>query len=147
MCFFYCRPESCYPGQPCDWSSDDPFWGYAIPVKLDQWVAGGNGRVLVDKWRPDVADWKADLWDAITGVDLTQADTTKFTWDQRRQHRRRLMKRGLIKPRAEHPEDRAKHESWRAAAAAKERAESLREMGYDDAEDESMAGDEKISRW
>lgn len=145
MCFFYCKPDSCYPGQPCDWSHDDPFWGYSIPVKLDQWTTGGSGRTLASRWGPDIADWRADLWDAVTGTDFTRADTSNFNWDQRRQHRRRLMKRGLIKPAVERPEDKAKHEAWRAAAAAKERADAMREMGYDAGDEESMRGDEKVS--
>jgi len=147
MCFYYCKPESCYPGQPCDWSHDDPFWGYSIPIKLDQWTTGGQGRALARQLGPDIADWKADLWDAITGTDFTKVDTTNFDWDRRKQHRRRLMKRGLIKPLAELPEDRAKHEAWRAAAAAKERADAMREMGYNTEEDESMTVDEKVHRW
>lgn len=147
MCFFYCKPESCYPGQPCDWSHDDPFWGYSIPVKLDQWTTGGKGRTLASRLETDIADWKADLWDAITGTDFTEADTASFNWDQRRQHRRRLMKRGLIKPLVELPEDRAKHEAWRSAAAAKETADAMREMGYNTDDDESMTVDEKVSGW
>lgn len=147
MCSFYCRPDACYPGQPCDWSHDDPFWGYSIPVKIDQWATGGKGRDLASQLAPEIADWTADLWDAITGTDFTKVDTTNFNWDQRKQHRRRLIKRGLVKPLVELPEDRAKHAAWRAAAAAKERADALREMGYDADEEESMTVDEKVNRW
>jgi hypothetical protein len=106
-CQRYCKPQYCYPGSPCSWSPDDPTWGYAIPVKLDQWVAGGYGRNLISRLKPQVSDWVADLWDAATGTDITTVDTSRYTWEQKRQHRRRLAKKGLIKPYVERRGDRA----------------------------------------
>jgi hypothetical protein len=144
MCFRYCKPEYCYPGKPCDWSADDPVWGYAIPVKLDQWVTGGQGRSLVRRARPDAADWLADMWDAATGTDITTVDTSRYSWEQRRQHRRRLAKKGLRKPFVERQEDKAMFSGWRSVREASERAQTAQEMGYQVDEDESIAGDERL---
>ncbi|EGS23359.1 uncharacterized protein CTHT_0010270 [Thermochaetoides thermophila DSM 1495] len=101
------RRETLTDSSPCSWSPDDPTWGYAIPVKLDQWVAGGYGRNLISRLKPQVSDWVADLWDAATGTDITTVDTSRYTWEQKRQHRRRLAKKGLIKPYVERRGDRA----------------------------------------
>ncbi|KAL2269893.1 hypothetical protein VTJ83DRAFT_2077 [Remersonia thermophila] len=97
VCFRYCRPDFCYPGTVCDWSADDPVWGYAIPVKLDQWVTGGQGRAFAQRLQPEVKDWLADMWDAATGTDPSVVDTGGFTWEQKRRHRRRLARKGLLK--------------------------------------------------
>ncbi|KAL1838388.1 hypothetical protein VTJ49DRAFT_2700 [Mycothermus thermophilus] len=97
VCFRYCRPDFCYPGTVCDWSADDPVWGYAIPVKLDQFVTGGQGRALAQRLQPEVKDWLADLWDAAMGTDPSAVDTSGFTWEQKRRHRRRLARKGLLK--------------------------------------------------
>lgn len=145
MCYLYCKPQYCYPNKPCVWSYDDPFWGHAIPVKLDQWTTGGAGRSLLKKAKPEVADWVADMWDAAWGTDITTVDTRYYDFDQRRQHRRRLMKRGLIKPVQETREDKAKYEAWARARKARERVEAMREMGYDvEDEVESMGADERV---
>ncbi|KAK4128294.1 hypothetical protein N657DRAFT_563099 [Parathielavia appendiculata] len=144
MCFWFCKPEYCYPGMPCDWSSDDPVWGYAIPVKLDQWITGGQGRNLAHRLRPEVEDWLADMRDAATGTDIASVDTSRYTWQQRRQHRRRLAKKGVIKPFIESPEDRAVLSGWRSVREAKEKIQSAQEMGYEVEEEESIAGDERL---
>jgi hypothetical protein len=144
VCALYCKPEYCYPGQPCDWSYDDPFWGHAIPVKLDQWTTGGRGRAVARRLRPEIEDWVADVWDAVTGTDIASVDTTGYDWEARRRYRRRMMKRGLAKPLVETPEDRARHAAWRAARIAVEEAEARREMGYDFEEEETMAADERV---
>jgi hypothetical protein len=147
MCAFYCKPQYCYPGKPCNWSYDDPFWGYAIPVKLDQWTTGGKGRVLVQKVRPEISDWVADVWDVVTRTDIRTVDTRGYDWVQRRQHRRRMLKKGFAKRfvEIERPEDREKYEAWRRARIAKEEADARREMGYpDNDEEETMAADEKL---
>jgi hypothetical protein len=147
MCALYCKPQYCYPGKPCNWSYDDPFWGYAIPVKLDQWTTGGQGRALYQKAQPEFADWVADVWDVVTGTDIRTVDTRAYDWDQRRQHRRRLRKRGLLKPfvEPERPEDREKYAAWERARIAKEEADARREMGYPEyEEEETMAADERV---
>ncbi|KAK1757567.1 hypothetical protein QBC47DRAFT_376385 [Echria macrotheca] len=145
MCHFYCKPMVCYPGRPCDWSPDDPLWGYSIPSKLDEWLTGGHGKALARQLRPELADWVADIWDAATGTDITTINTSRYSWDQKRQHRRRLMKRGLVKAMADRPEDREKVKAWKAARLVKERTESARAMGYmARGDEESMANDETI---
>ncbi|KAK3695209.1 hypothetical protein B0T22DRAFT_371543 [Podospora appendiculata] len=145
MCSLYCRPLVCYPGQPCDWSPDDPRWGYAIPVKLDQWATGGQGRAYARQVAPDVADWVADVWDVATGTDITQVDTKHYSWEQKHQHRRRLLKKGLARPFVARSEDMEKLEEWKAARLAREAAEAAREMGYSmEGEEESMAVDETL---
>ena len=101
MCSMYCKPQYCYPGKPCNWSPDDPVWGYSIPVKLDQWVAGGRGKAFANQATLDITDWMADMWDAATGVDITKVDTSHYSWEQKRQHRRRLVNKGLIRPSRE----------------------------------------------
>lgn len=108
MCSMYCRPQYCYPGKPCNWSPDDPVWGYSIPVKLDQWVTGGKGKVFANQATLDVTDWVADMWDAANGVDITKVDTSNYTWEQKRQHRRRLMKKGLVRPSRERKRGKAR---------------------------------------
>ncbi|KAH6625946.1 hypothetical protein B0J18DRAFT_126485 [Chaetomium sp. MPI-SDFR-AT-0129] len=136
MCLRYCKPEHCYPNTPCEWSSEDPSWGYAIPAKLDQWVAGGRGKELAHRLQPDVSDWLADIRDAVTGIDIASVDTSRYTWEQNRQYRRRLAKRGMTKPFVERPEDRALFSGWRSARMADDRARSAEEMGYAASEDE-----------
>ncbi|KAL2137048.1 hypothetical protein VTI74DRAFT_9654 [Chaetomium olivicolor] len=143
MCYQYCKPEYCYPGQPCDWSADDPVWGYAIPVKLDQWVTGGQGRQLVGRLEPEVTDWLADLWDDITGTDIRTVDTSRYSWEQKRQYRRRLAKKGLTRRFVERPEDSAIFSARTAARKAQERTQSAQEMGYEVDEDDIIGDDEK----
>ncbi|KAL2263852.1 hypothetical protein VTK26DRAFT_4761 [Humicola hyalothermophila] len=145
MCYLYCKPEFCYSGRPCRWSPDDPAWGYAIPVKLDQWVTGGQGRQLVRRFQPEVADWLADLWDAATGTDITMVNTALYSAEQMRQHRRRLAKRGIVPQFRELPEDQELFDEWSAVRQAQEQAQSAREMGYEvEEEDESIADDETV---
>ena len=143
MCHYYCRPQYCPLGKPCDWTPDDPFFGYAIPVKLDQWVTGGQGRALAHHVAEEASDWLAEAWDALTGTDLESVDMRWLSFEQKRQHRRRLRRRGLIKPWTEPPEHKAKLDAWRSAREAHERVQDARAMGYPE-EDESMNGDEKV---
>jgi hypothetical protein len=140
MCHYYCRPEYCAAGQVCDWSPDDPYFGYAIPVKLDQWTTGGQGRALAARLGEEASDWLADAWDSLTGTDIAAVDTRYLTFEQKRQHRRRLRKRGLVRPWREPPEHKAKLDAWRSAREVRE----AREMGYAEEEDESMSGDEAV---
>ncbi|KAL2157414.1 hypothetical protein VTH06DRAFT_6106 [Thermothelomyces fergusii] len=144
VCFRYCKPEYCYPGMACDWSPDDPVWGYAIPVKLDEWITGGQGRRLVRELQPEVSDWLADMWDAATGTDITTIDTSRYGWEQKRQYRRRLAKKGLRKPFVERPEEKAVFSRWRSVRQANERAQSAQEMGYELDEDETIGSDERL---
>ncbi len=145
MCFQYCKPEYCYPGTPCDWSPEDPDWGFAIPMKLDQWTSGGMGGRLVRRIRPEVEDWLADIWDAATGTDITAVDTSRYGWEKKRQHRRRLAKKGLGKPFVARQEDQAVLSGWKSVREASEKAQRAREMGYEVIDEyESIGGDEKL---
>jgi hypothetical protein len=144
MCFRYCKPDYCYPGAPCEWSADDPVWGHAIPVKLDQWVAGGRGRDLARQLRPEVVDWLADMRDAVTGTDLTTVDTSRFSWEQKRQYRRRLARKGLSEPFVERPEDQDVFNEWKSVREADERAQTAQEMGYEMDQDEGIGRDQRL---
>lgn len=108
MCSMYCKPQYCYSGKPCNWSPDDPVWGYSIPVKLDQWVTGGRGKAFANQATLDITDWVADMWDAATGVDITKVDTSHYTLEQKRQHRRRLLNKGLFRPSRERKRGKAR---------------------------------------
>ncbi|KAH7127536.1 hypothetical protein EDB81DRAFT_663047 [Dactylonectria macrodidyma] len=145
MCAAYCRPTSCGK-TPCVWSFDDPTFGTALPVKLDQWTTGGQGRVLMDMLMEEMGDWSADLLDAYHGREMTDIDVDALSFEQKRQLRRRMHKKGLLKPRTEDPEQQAKWDAWRQARKAKERAREVREMGYDveDDEDEAIGGDKRV---
>ncbi|KAK1585629.1 uncharacterized protein LY79DRAFT_557945 [Colletotrichum navitas] len=144
MCEFYCRPATC-SSTPCVWSSTDPTWGVAIPVKLDEWATNGWGRQVANQFSEEASDLWADAVDFVTGTDITTVDMNTLGFYEKRQHRRRLRKRGLLKPLAESSEDRAKWDAWHAARVASERVEHAREMGYDISEaDESFGGDEML---
>ncbi|KPM37190.1 hypothetical protein AK830_g9398 [Neonectria ditissima] len=145
MCAAYCRPTTC-GDKLCVWSFDDPTFGTALPVKLDQWTTGGHGRVLMDKLSEDVSDWTADFLDMYHGREITQINVDALSFEQKRQHRRRLSKKGLLKPRTEPPEQQAKWDAWRQARLAKERVQEAREMGYDVPEEGegAVGGDERV---
>ena len=143
MCSFYCKPDYCFPNEPCRWSHDDPVWGYSIPVKLDQWIVGGHGRQFANQIVHDISDLVADVWDSTTGTALGRVGTDEDNRIRRQQRRRRLLKRGLIRPAVERPEEKVKYEAWRAGRLAWETADAAREMGYD-LEDDSMSADERI---
>ncbi|TPX17484.1 uncharacterized protein E0L32_003127 [Thyridium curvatum] len=162
-CARYCRPEYCAPGRDCAWSPDDPSFGAALPVKLDQWVAGGRGRRLAQALAEPAWDLWADARDLLAGVDAAGLDTRGMTPAERRAHRRRLRRKGFVRgweePRG--PAEREKLEAWRAVGKAARRAREAREAGYEDAmgmgmgsggggggagqDEERMGGDEKVS--
>ncbi|KAK2031744.1 hypothetical protein LX32DRAFT_636977 [Colletotrichum zoysiae] len=144
MCEFYCRPATC-SSTPCVWSSTDPTWGVAIPVKLDQWATNGWGRQIANQFSEEASDLWADAVDFVTGTDITTVDMDTLSFYEKRQHRRRLRKRGLLKPPVESSEDKAKWDAWHAARVASERVENARAMGYDiDGADESFGVDEML---
>ena len=103
--------------------------------------------MLANKVGQAIDDLYADAWDFITATDINKVDTQNLSAEQKVQHRRRLWKKGLMKPRKDTPDQKAKLDAWRAARQARERAREAREMGYDDGfGEESMAADEKVSR-
>ncbi|KAK1994444.1 hypothetical protein LX36DRAFT_660540 [Colletotrichum falcatum] len=144
MCELYCRPASC-SSTPCVWSPTDPTWGVAIPVKLDEWATNGWGRQVANQFSEEASDLWADAVDFVTGTDITTVDMETLGFYEKRQHRRRLRKKGLLGPPVESPEDKAKWDAWHAARVASERVENAREMGYDiSGADESFGGDEML---
>lgn len=146
MCAKYCRPTTCGKAENCVWSIDDPSFGNAIPIKLDQWVTGGQGRVFLDARKEDFSDWLADVLDVYYDRDITKTDISGFTFHQKRQHRRRLRKKGLQQTPPVSAEHQAKLDAWHQARIAKERVIEAREMGYDvsDEDDEAVGGDQRV---
>ncbi len=146
MCAQYCRPESCSPSHgPCVWEPSDPFWGYAIPVKLDQWITNGEGRRLCGELAEDGSDKYLDLWDYITGSDIRDVNIGSLDFLGKRQHRRRLRKHGLTKSTTTSPEEEAKWDAIHEARLAIERKREMREAGYDVDDDmETFEADEAI---
>ncbi|KAJ4295784.1 hypothetical protein N0V88_004486 [Collariella sp. IMI 366227] len=120
MCYRFCKPEYCYPGVPC------------------------SGRRTTRRgWRlePEVRDWLADVWDDVTGTDIRSVDTEGYSWEQKRQWRRRMAKKGLTRKFVVRPEDKEIFSERKAAREAQERAEAEEEMGYRVAEE--VVGDEE----
>lgn len=149
MCAQFCRPEVC-SAPPCAWSFDDPTLGVALPVKLDQWFTGGRGRVLLAAWTEQAEDWTADILDAAQGKTLEDYEVNMLSFRQRRQHRRRLRNKGLIKPREIPAEEQGKWDAWRQARLERERARAAKERGHyqygysASREDDSFGSDERV---
>ncbi|KAL1896960.1 hypothetical protein Cpir12675_002539 [Ceratocystis pirilliformis] len=127
VCDRHCRPVTC--SAPCVWQNDDPTFGYAIPVKVDQLVTGGKGRKMLNQAVQDADDCFADVLDWATGTDITKIDSTILNVEGRRQLRRRLRKKGLIKQRADTPEQLAKYAEWARALEEQDR-QRADEAGY-----------------
>ncbi|KZZ98863.1 hypothetical protein AAL_02414 [Moelleriella libera RCEF 2490] len=147
MCAKYCRPTSCDASAPCIYSWDDPVFGRALPVKLDQWTTGGHGRKAASWIVEEVQDWVADVQDVLQGRSLQDVVPDQLTPEQRRQYVRRLRKHGMMKlPQRPGPEQQAKYDSWRRSRLAKERIREMRQMGYDVTDDDggSLGADERV---
>lgn len=141
MCANYCRPAVCSK-PPCVWSPEDPTWGVAVPQKIDEWTTGGRGRDLITHLADEWDDLVADAWDYFYDIDIRSINPDGLDFLDRRQHRRRLRKRGLLKPQAEPLEHKEKWDAWRAARIAKEKTSAAREMGYEIYDEtESMSDD------
>jgi hypothetical protein len=149
MCAKYCIPDSCST-TPCVWSYDDPTFGKALPIKLDQWTTGGVGRVAFGNARQTVEDWLADMTDSFYGRNIKDIDVSKLSFEGRRAHRRRLRNKGLLNDEAKQVEKAATPErlerwaAWRRERINRENAREARSMGYDQDEDDSMGGDQRI---
>ncbi|KAH0525578.1 hypothetical protein TsFJ059_007927 [Trichoderma semiorbis] len=152
MCSMYCRPTTCPASKsPCVWSFDDPTdFGTALPIKLDQWITGGQGRQVASFAYEEAYDFIADMQDLALRRDITQVDTESLSPEQKRRHRRRLRKKGLVASAREPlPEEKAKWDEWRALRLAKQRAEK----GHDEkakpkpVDDDEEQGWVKIGRW
>lgn len=94
MCAVYCSPSSC-GSPPCVWSYDDPSFGKALPVKIDQWVTGGAGREGFNIAAEQFGDWLADVLDSAHGRDIRDVNIADLSFEGKRSHRRRLRKKGF----------------------------------------------------
>lgn len=130
MCAMYCSPTSC-SSPPCTWSYDDPSFGVALPVKIDQWVTGGTGRVLFNHAAEEFKDWFADVLDAAYGRDIRDVNLASLSFEGRRSHRRRLRKKGI---------DNATQHLGRAPAAVHGQWDDL----DDDYDYTSIGGDKRV---
>lgn len=138
-CAKYCRPQICTPNAPCVWSFDDPTFGYAMPVKADQWITGGRGRAVANHLVEEARDWMADLADAALGRSIQNVDTSNMSFEAKRRHRRRMGKKGLLTPpREPSPETKAKWEGWKRERVARENQRNYYE------ETEAIGEDERI---
>lgn len=146
MCKLYCQPATCTT-TPCVWSYDDPNFGKALPVKLDQWTTGGIGRSLVNAATENAEDWVADILDAAHGRQITDVDVDALSFEGKRSHRRRLRKKGLVRRTEDaNPEVRARWDAWHQERITQQKARDLREMGYHSMreEEETIGGDRRV---
>ncbi|TEA12973.1 hypothetical protein C8034_v005560 [Colletotrichum sidae] len=144
MCELYCRPTVCST-TPCVWSSTDPTWGTALPVKLDEWTTNGWGRQVAAQLSEEASDLWADAQDFMSGIDINDIDINTLDFYGKRQLRRRLRKKGLAKQAAESAEDKVKWDAWHKARVASQRVRDAKDMGYDISEEgDSMGGDETV---
>ncbi|PFH59938.1 hypothetical protein XA68_11677 [Ophiocordyceps unilateralis] len=153
-CARFCRPKSCSSAASCVFSFDDPDFGLALPIKLDQWITGGKGRAVLSRVKEEALDAWADVEDLAMGRSLT--DTTRppstagMTVSQKQRLRRRLAKRGITFPgpesRLERPsaEQQARWESWKRFRADKMRARKGR-MGGENPVAETVGADERVA--
>ncbi|KAI1470923.1 uncharacterized protein F4812DRAFT_419475 [Daldinia caldariorum] len=144
FCSLYTPHYNCTPEVPCDWSPNEPYFPYAIPFMLDEWATGGKGRALTWRFGEEVGDIVADISDWITNTDFTQFDEKFMNVWERKRHRRRLRKHGLIPKWVAPPDYIPKFAGWNAARLAREAAEEDDDGGYG-FEDEIMSADERIS--
>lgn len=149
MCAMYCRPTTCPASKsPCVWSFDDPTdFGTAIPIKVDQWITGGTGRQVASVVYEEAYDWIADIQDLALGRDIEDVDMETLSSEQKRRHRRRLRKKGLLTAREPRPEEQAKWDEWRAARLAKERGEEVRDQGHGKSKSTAEATEDEESGW
>ncbi|KAI1800541.1 hypothetical protein F4811DRAFT_27186 [Daldinia bambusicola] len=144
FCSLYTPHYNCTPEVPCDWSPNEPYFPYAIPFMLDEWTTGGKGRALTWRVGEEVGDIVADISDWITNTDFTKFDEKFMNVWERKRHRRRLRKRGLIPKWVAPPDYTPKFAEWNAARLAREAAEEDEDGEYG-FEDEIMSADERIS--
>ncbi|KAM0330191.1 hypothetical protein ACHAQA_004365 [Verticillium albo-atrum] len=139
-CALYCRPEYCST-TPCIYDPNDPSWGHAIPVKLDAVLTNGRGRRLYAHLSDEASDAYLDAWDWVTGADIRDVKIMSLDPFAKLQHRRRLRKRGLLKPAVVSPLLESKFSLWHQTRLALEREREMSEAGY--VEEEEMVGDDE----
>lgn len=140
FCILFTTEYNCTPQLPCVWSPNEPYFPYAMPFMLDEWATGGKGRALTWKIGEEIGDVFADVSDWVMNKDLTQYDEKYMNVWERKRHRRRLRKHGLIPKWVPPPDYKPRFAEWNAARLAREAAE---ENGYD-GEDETMSADEML---
>ncbi|RYP65856.1 hypothetical protein DL771_008085 [Monosporascus sp. 5C6A] len=138
----YAIEYACTPTVPCDWSPNEPYYPYTMPFMLDEWATGGKVRKWVFWIGEELGDLAAEASDWITNTDFTQYDERYMDVWERKRHRRRLRKHGLIQKWVQPPGYKSMYAEWEAVRRAREEAE---ELGYDTG-DESMSADESV-RW
>ncbi|KAI0889328.1 uncharacterized protein GGS22DRAFT_153653 [Annulohypoxylon maeteangense] len=139
FCFLYVAQYDCTPEIPCDWSPNEPYFPYAMPFMLDEWATGGKGRALTWKAGEEIGDIYAEVSDWVTKRDFTQLDEKFMNVWERKRHRRRLRKHGLIPKWVAPPDYKPRFPQWNAARLAMEATEDE----YD-GEDETMGADERL---
>ncbi|KAI1209355.1 uncharacterized protein F4807DRAFT_426440 [Annulohypoxylon truncatum] len=140
FCVLYVPQYNCTPEIPCDWSPNEPYFPYAMPFMLDEWATGGKGRALTWKVGEEIGDIYAEVSDWVTKRDFTQLDEKFMNVWERKRHRRRLRKRGLVPKWVAPPDYKPRFPQWNAARLAMEATEE----GDYDAEDETMEADERL---
>ncbi|KAI8957251.1 hypothetical protein F5Y11DRAFT_340337 [Daldinia sp. FL1419] len=143
FCFLYTPTYECTPEVPCIWSPNEPYFPYAMPFMLDEWATGGKGRALTWRVGEEIGDMLAEVSDWITSRDFTQSDERYMNIWERRRHKRRLRKHGLIPKWVPPPDYEPISPQWNAARLAREAAEEFEEYEYEIA-DEMMSADERV---
>ncbi|KAI0017367.1 hypothetical protein F4780DRAFT_608357 [Xylariomycetidae sp. FL0641] len=134
-------PETeCTPHLPCDWSPNEPYFPYTMPFMLDEWATGGKGREFVLRIGEEIGDLAADASDWMTNTDFTQYDQQYMNVWERKRHRRRLRKHGLVPKWTEPVGYQPRFPEWQARQLAREAAE---EYGYEE-DEEMISADERI---
>jgi hypothetical protein len=78
------------------------------------------------------------MWDTVMGIDPITVDTSSFTWEQKRRHRRRLAKMGLSPRFAERTRGQVGSNGWRPVETRTGKTQATREMRYETEYDESI---------
>lgn len=125
------RQYICYRGSPCRYEMDDPDYGYVVPVKLDEWLTGGMIRPHAAHWLEEISDYYADAQDWWTGIDIRDVDWRGIRDpDKRRNHFRRMDKRGLWPDWNPDPDMIPMIEALERQRLAEEAAEALEDPYY-----------------
>lgn len=125
------RQYVCYRGSPCNWSPEQPDYGYVVPVKLDEWLTGGMVRPHAAHWLQEASDLYADFDDWWTGRDLRNVNSGAISDPAKReQYFRRIDKKGLRPAWKPRPAYRAMFEALEREALAEEEAEDRGEAYY-----------------
>ncbi|KAG6362970.1 hypothetical protein INS49_008065 [Diaporthe citri] len=131
-------------------TTEQPDYGYAVPVKLDEWLTGGMVRPHAAHWLQEASDLYADLDDWWTGRDLRDVNSGAISDPAKReQYFRRIDKKGLRPAWKPRPAYRAMFEALEREALAEEEAEARGETHYGlrgNLADEMMGKDDVLPR-